>query len=495
MSDHVRTTQHAISHPRKIFEPILKTTRLSRLMTRGSFKTGSMLVDLQLSSTLVLSALVLMTSVTFSACTEGAVLFNPDADLNGTRDEQDTTDAVLIGDDNPDGCEGGDEYVPIATGTNTPLCSGQLAEQTFRFALCSCSDVSILGGLYTGSFDSAEASLEDEDNVGGAVGVNSELLVLGNVAIGGTAIQTGADGVTLYGATAVRGDLKVAGNLSFERSLSVDRDAVVGGDLVAMADATIGRDLYLGGEMTNGERVSPSGALVTGAVDVAAPCACGDDEIIDVAAIVDAAETDNRNDIVGLEAGSLEVIDTYVDVTLPCGRYYLTAIGGAGRLTLHIDGPVAVFIGGNFDLFGDLDLDLGENGTLDIFVAGNLELTGLNDFWDITQPSKVRFYVGGDEDLYLTNVSGFNLYAPRAHVVLASATVVLGSVFAGDFLSMDDTIIHYDRDVLREGARCDSGTFGESPCGATGSACAVDADCCAPLVCDRELCHPLGVVI
>lgn len=80
------------------------------------------------------------------------------------------------------------------------ICEGDLAEETFRFALCTCRNATALGLLTTGSFDSAfdvintanvsmlNVATPSADDYGAALGVNLNLSVPGLLNIGGTAI-------------------------------------------------------------------------------------------------------------------------------------------------------------------------------------------------------------------------------------------------------------------------------------------------------------------
>jgi cytoskeletal protein CcmA (bactofilin family) len=392
-------------------------------------------------------------------------------------------------------CEG--EGPPIIieaqAGNDEGECTGDIAEELFRFAICTCKDATVMGVLRTDSFDSALGPFDVPDDSGGAVGINRNMGMPGDIGIGGTTIVAGSNGVVLPGVTNINGDFKVQGSLKFAGTLAVARDLLVGGRLTNFGDANVGRDLYLGGAMVIPGLTNPNGNIIHGPVTVDPPCQCAADQVLDIPSIVTDAKTNNHNADADLDQDSLKVIIGHVELDLPCGRFYLTSVGGAGKLTITVQGRTALFVDGDFNLTGDLELDIGDEGELDVFVSGNLTLTGANDFGQQTRPSAVRFYVAGSKDVTITGATGFvgNLYAPQAKVVITGAADIYGSIFAGDFLSMGDTGIHYDRDILTVGEDCDDTPEDENECVPAGEYCDVDADCCEPFVCKDGKCIPL----
>ncbi len=425
-----------------------------------------------------------------------------DSDTDTDSDSDSDADTGLGGDSRDEYCEGKGPTIAIGTndgdGEVDDICTGNLAEQTFRFALCTCTDGTSMGQLKTGSFDSAQGPFDEPDDSGGAVGINRNLAMPGNIDIGGTTILAGPKGVVLPGVTKINGDFKVKGPLQFAGTLDVTRDLHVGGNLTNFGVAEIGRDLYLEGLMVVPGLTSPNGKTIKGPVNVDPPCKCAPDQILDIPSVVKDARTNNHNNDVALHKDSLKVIIGNVDLELPCGRFYLSSVGGAGKLTLRIHGRTALFIDGNFNLTGDLELDMGDEGELDVFISGNMAITGANDFGQESRPAAVRFYVAGSKDVTITGATGFvgNLYAPRATVILTGATYVYGAIFAGNFLAMGDSGIYYDRDILNAGEDCeeDEPTTPGDECLPAGGSCEEDSDCCEPLVCEGSTCQSLVIV-
>ncbi len=267
----------------------------------------------------------------------------------------------------------------------------------------------------------------------------------------------------------------------------------VDGDIINVGPLDIGRELYLFGGIHDPEAVVIGGTQTVPLAPVKPPCPCAPDEILDIAAIVGAAKNNNQNSDIDLDTNALSRVFGPVNVDFGCGRYYLDRIDGLGTVTLRADGPTALFIGGDFNLTGDLDLVLEQSGEIDVFIAGNLELTGISDVWDTTtRPSAVRFYVGGKREVRFSNIYGFNIYAPHAQVTLS--TDASGSIFAKSFLSLDDTSIHYDRDICKSGQYCDGEDVGDGTCGPAGYPCETDEACCEPLICMDDECQPLVII-
>jgi hypothetical protein len=389
--------------------------------------------------------------------------------------------------------------------SNVDECVDRVAEETFRFSLCTCRDATSMGVLETGSFDSLIDKYwlvdYEVDDFGAAIGVNRNLYVPGVLSVGGSALLSGPDGVELPGLATVQGDFKIDGTVEFEGVLNVARDLVIGENFVNFGYANIGRDIHLGGAMSIPLLTVPKGQIIKEKSDVSPPCACGADEILDIEGIVADARTDNQDDIISINPDWLTAIVGYMNLDLPPGRYYFSDIVGAGKLTLKVTGHTALFVDGDMLLAGDLDIELGDNATLDIFIAGDFKLAGANNFDSVRRPSALRFYVGGTNDVTLTGYTAFvgNLYAPNANVILTGASFIYGSIFAGDFLAMGDTAIYFDRDINRGGDDCgppdvvdtDIDTDPVVSCESFDGACVTDSDCCEPLVCDEGQCKEL----
>lgn len=409
-------------------------------------------------------------------------------DSDDSDDTDDSTDSVdsEVGTDGT--CNGVPLTIPLDM-TGEYICAGSLAERLFRFALCTCNDVNIIGDFRTNSFDSSNYPSLKYGDFGGAVGINGKASFSSNkVTIGGTAIFAGDDGVSFTRETTIYGDLKVAGDLDFLRSSVVYRDAQIGGKLYVnnFFSLNIERDIYIAGSIQNSDSLSIGGELIEGSVSVDPPCPCSPSKILDIESIVEASVIDNNNEAAGIDPDHLANVSGTVSLNLECGRYYLSRIKVTGKVTITVNGPTALFIGTDFEVLGDMNLEMKEDAEIDIFVVGNLSLVDLPSLWDITKPSDVRLYVEGESDIILNDANRFNLYAPNASVKL-TGDEFYGSIVARDFTSTYDIEIHADQDTVKAGRNCaGNNNTAEEECLVYGEPCEIDDECCIPLVCSQD---------
>ncbi len=376
-------------------------------------------------------------------------------------------------------------------------CSGTVAQTTFRHAICTCDGLAVSAPLATDAFDSRDGPYTSSEG-GGSLGTNGRFDASAAVDVGG-ALTASGDGLQ-FGASdlRVRARLRSAGPLTGDGLLAVGGDAAVNGDLRV-------EDLFVGGTVR-----TPEGATVeargideaprreTGPVSVTPPCDCAPERLLDVGALVDAHQTTNDNDAIGLEADALMDLGADARLTLPCGRYHVSGIEG-DALTLEATGRVALFVDGDMAL-GELTIELSEGAEVDLFIAGNVLGQARWTLGDTSQPVNVRVYVGGGGTLELAGGATFagNVYAPSAELVTPAAVEVFGSLFARRIAASGPLTVHYDRALLRgaegcpEPGPCESCLdCGNQACtGGTCGECTTDADCCAPLVCAAGTCIP-----
>lgn len=354
-------------------------------------------------------------------------------------------------------------------GTN--LCTSDLASRTFRFGVCSCKDLTLSGRLVTSSFDSATGKSNAK---GGSIGTNGALTNSGGSQIGGTSWS--AKETIFSGFATVAGHLRAGGGVTGNGSTEV------AGDLFS---PTAPRG-----------QVSVLGAKHVPAT-VAAPCDC--DAPLPIAAYIAAFEKDNDDAAIGLAPGALAAIDGPKEVSLPCGRYYLDAIGGGGNLKLAIGGRVALFVRGDVSMGGSLSLELAPGAQLDVFVGGSFVTSGGNEVGNLAAPATVRMYVAGPRVTFDGSATiAANVYAPNAVVDTGGSLRARGAVAAKAFTASGSVDVAYDEAILAvegcaaPGAPCktcnDCGGASPSCNGGTCGACKTDADCCAPLSCHDGAC-------
>lgn len=406
------------------------------------------------------------------------------------------------------GDEGGPSVPVVHDGTTThETCTGVVAENTFTWALCSCEDTRIAGYLTTDSFFSSRGP---ESRRGGAVGVNRDYSTAGYADIGGTFTVAGSQQVEFAGLLKAGGDLKFAPPFNVAGVVNVGRDAWLGETARAFGVVDIGRDLHIpaGKGFRGVPIVTVGGAEHVEAVEVAPPCPCGEDQILDVSAMVEDGRLHNDNAAVGLDPDALNVVvGLGVDITLPTGRYYVHQIGGLGSITLRVKGRVALFVGDDLWADGLFRVELDPGAELDLFIRDNLVIAGVAKFGDETRPAATRIYAGGTGDISLAGYTAFagNLYAPRANITLGGLGTVYGSLFGKNIVAAGVLAAHYDESIQESGDDCDEPSDdggcddnfecagGQACIEGTCGECTQDSDCAAPLVCEAGVCTTLYV--
>jgi hypothetical protein len=295
----------------------------------------------------------------------------------------------------------------------------------------------------------------------------------------------------------VAGDAKFNGPLSAIGYINVARDLYVNGNVTLIGATSVGRDLHQPSGRTFLTFPDVSGSTDHTPFTIDPPCDCNPGDIVDVAGIVDDAHMHNDNADVGLADTALEgVAGIGRTITLPCGRFYLTAITGLGDITVHLTGRTALFVEGDVDALGVFNIDLDPGAELDLFIKGNLASIGAGSYGDRSAPARSRIYVGGSGDVVLVGASGFvgNVYAPHALITAIGATTVYGSLFGGRIDMPGYLSVHYDRAILDVDHDCPpppgcdmcggDGCVDHTACIAGACApCTMDSDCCPPLVC------------
>ncbi|MCP3142578.1 DUF7305 domain-containing protein [Pyxidicoccus xibeiensis] len=343
---------------------------------------------------------------------------------------------------------------PIVVGdTRVGVCSGVLAERTFRKALCTCERLALSASLETDAFRGSMAPYQP-GGAGGDVGVNGSLSANDSVSVGGT-LQVGGDGgIQLGRPLTVGGALYSGGPLNGSTvSATVTGAASVRGD-VALASLTVGGSLTVPPEYTLGP--VQAAEVLRGPVDAVTPCACEAASQVDVAALVAHHSRDNDNAAISLGAAAMEGITGERTLELPCGRFHLTRITGTGRATLVIRARTALFIGDVVDLGEGLTVDVQPPGELDLFIGGSVAVAGPLTLGSVDVPSRTRVYVAGSSMLALSagSLLAGNVYAPGSLLSLSGNAEVFGSVFVRHLESSGALRLHYDADVLDAGVEC-----------------------------------------
>jgi hypothetical protein len=248
-------------------------------------------------------------------------------------------------------------------------CGEAAPGQAFRFALCTCSDLVASEALQIDAFDGALS----RPVARAAVGING--------------------------------------------AAQLDRGGNVQGSV------------YVAGRFSQGQSLRVSGELITPAPP---PCACAPEQLLDIAELVRARRDDNDDDASALEPGELAGFTGARELTLRCGRYFLTRISGSGPLTIHGQGNVLLFVEGNVELDDALNVDASAGAEVALVVAGDMRVTGATSLGgDPSAGGRVSLILASEGSLNLagsTRVVG-DIYAPRADLVTAGMFEQYGSLF------------------------------------------------------------------
>jgi len=401
-----------------------------------------------------------------------------------------------------------DQFCSNAPGTGilipgTNECTGDLGKRTFLFGLCSCTDLSLTGVLSTDSFDSKT----NQSGTSGSVGVTGNFMGSAVFNIGGSLWvsgggATGGPAILLTGVNTINQELHVGGDLNGNGFLTVGSDAYVDGSAVSSGlFLTIGGTLHV----PVGAAISAftkSSQTVRQPVAVADPCNCGNPP--DVASIVHSFATANDDAASGFGPDALTGLPGVTDLTLGCGRYYFDRVAAVSGVThVRLTGRTAIFVDGDFDVGGLFSMDFDPQAELDLFVKGNVSMTGVHTFGLPGAPARFRMYVGGTT-VDLTGVSslGVNLHATRATFIDSGVLTLWGSLYARTLNLSGNESFHYDSAVLDidgctpPGQSCHDCSGATPACNqGTCGACASNADCCAPLECSMGVCVPPSVVV
>jgi len=289
--------------------------------------------------------------------------------------------------------------------------------------------------------------------------VNQTYVTAGYADIGGSFTVTGDRDIRFGGYLQVGEDVRSNPGLDVAGVLEVGRDAFLKNDAFVLGRVGIGRDLTLeaGADIGGIAFVDVGGERRTEAVDIALPCGCAPEQVIDVAALVADAESNNDNAAAGLSPDDFNVVvGIGAEASLSHGRYYINQLGGVGSLTLHVSGKVALFVADDLIATGLFRVELEPDAELDVFVRDNMRVTGAALFGDPARPSATRIYVGGTGDITVAGASAFvgNLYAPAANILVGGFGKVYGSLFGKNINAAGFLDLGYDSSITEGGENC-----------------------------------------
>ncbi len=384
-------------------------------------------------------------------------------------------------------------------------CAGQLAQASFRYALCTCDGYVGSQALTTDAFDSSAGPYDPAHALpGGSVGTNGNLNASGPMTVGGSLWVSDTTGLTSNAAIAAAGELHVQGEIHSGPSLRVGTDAWMASGIQTAGDLTVKGTLRIptGAPLSVGGTKSV-GTVTNTPVQVAPACDCAPQDLVDIGGYVASYRAQNDDAAAGIDPKLLENVKAPLTATIPCGRIFFTRVGGTAPIHLTAQGRVALFVGGDLSTTSDFLVDVPAGSELDLFVEGNVTVGGAFRAGSAANPSKARTYVGGNGTVNLQGQAELagNLYAPAAQLVLggSAATTLYGSIFAARINAGADLTIHYDEAILASGgagAGCAPPTScktcrdcgGQACNSGTCGGCTDSSQCCAPLVCRAGAC-------
>ena len=315
----------------------------------------------------------------------------------------------------------------------------------FKYAACLCGNLDKVGyGLSSSTTEGFGVGHDKPSNATSHVGINGmvesvgALKVDGNLDIGG-AIDSRAHML-------IKRNLRVNGDISHRGRFYVEKDANLGGGLSGNGNFEVLGELNLGGEANWRGSLTCDNVTPNVPFSMPLPCACGANEIIDVAAEV--ANNSNAQPI------DLTSDKDDAQIVLTTGKYY-SSDGAflAGERSLRIEGLVELYIAGDVEILGHGVIDLPENSELDLYIAGSVHKVG--KMVDAAHPHEgeiinraLRLYMGGSETQLLDTTGqmvfqGF-IYAPTVDIHYTGNVVIIGAIFVNNLVGNGHFVVVHD---------------------------------------------------
>jgi hypothetical protein len=419
-------------------------------------------------------------------------------------------------------CAGGGPPVILNPG-GAPLCTGNIAQTSFTWGVCSCKNVLFDDDAFVDGWDSSKGPYMP-GQLGGGVGANVTITSMSLADIWGQ--SWAASKATSFNTSQydVHHDLQSAGDITTDTT-TVTRNAYVVGSVTG--EMSVGQTFYQTPGKGHPDNLTPKKL----AIEVKPPCDCSSP--IPVGAFVDWVKTNNDNAAIGLDPAIMTKAGHPARIDLPCGKYYLLGFNGGGsEIVAH--GNTAIFIDGGVTVGSDLVMTIADsNSVLDIFVSGTIVTNANFKLGSPNYPALTRLYIGGKQDLDIQSqlTVGGEIWAGNAKVLWESTSDLFGALFAGDFEVSSKFRLHHDQGITSAGDGCppppvtggtssasaatgasaasgmtttgSAGTGGGVGCGTckdcgnqacingTCGECTTDGQCCPPLVCTGGSCQPV----
>lgn len=362
---------------------------------------------------------------------------------------------------------------------DTPSCNVDLSallpptaatrEKLFRYALCSCADIKLPLPLTTDAFDSRVGPYAPGTR-GGSVGTNRRLSAASTVDIGGSIVASGHGSAAVFvGASSRVSDyVRLNTELSINSAeLRIERDLWVNGRILSVNGA-----LHVGGQISQPDAADNLGDIAAAEglhvepVRVDQACAC---DGLDFTHVTEHFAAHSDNAAQHLQPDALAAAP---QLAWPCGQFTFTG-GSIAATRWSVSDRTALFIEGDLDLGAPLEISLGAQAGLDIFVHGSLHLKEAAAL-STTRPGQLRVYVSGTDPILLPYGARFDcsLYAPNAELRVRDQSELSGAFLVSELVTSTALAIHYDA----------------SAANGFSTSCTADGDCTPPWICEAGEC-------
>jgi hypothetical protein len=311
-----------------------------------------------------------------------------------------------------------------------------------RFALCSCTSLTIDRNVTSTVFDSTGAAT---NHTSAAFGCNGDFRDTQPVQLEGAFYSAGT--ATFESGMSTTETLRTGGAIGASQTASVSGDAFSGGNV--SGSVVIGGTLHVTATANVASSVQ-AGAVVREAVSIAPPCDCSGAAAIDIAGTITSAAHKNDDASIGVSPGALTT-----SVTLPAGTFYVASISGNDDLTLTVNGRATLAVAGDVMLQKALLVQLAAAAELDMFIGGTLTTQSNRVVGTTTAPARVRIWTASSAlQLGGTPVVGAVVTAPLAAVSMPDGLELYGSLLARSLTVGNDLVLHYDRAILSLPVAC-----------------------------------------
>ncbi len=257
-------------------------------------------------------------------------------------------------------CSGSGSVISVGSASGN-VCLGDLAQDTFQFGFCACSNLEGSGSqVTTDAFNSLNGPYGGANVTNdGHIGVNGNFGLGAKMNVGGSFIVGNGD-VVIPGTSEIAGDMYAFGNIQTDGTgggLPVGNDVYLGGTTISNIEIPNGRLFINDIDATTRTNVIVDQANI---FELAIPqvevCPCSEDRRVPIAALIENARTTNDNGIFDdpntPEDESFDAnqwadpgVNGPATIELACGRYYINGINQNQSLTIHALDRTVLFVG------------------------------------------------------------------------------------------------------------------------------------------------------